>query len=92
VALEDSINESESHSVVIEDLNKAKGRESGVIDFSLQSTEETLANFIEMEKRRSGLESWVRSFVFPQYFGRYSHFGSISGPLKAQKTGRRKQH
>jgi hypothetical protein len=64
VALEDSVNESASSSVVIEASNKAQGRENGVIEFSLQSTEETLANFIEMEKRRGVLEAWV-ILLFP---------------------------
>jgi hypothetical protein len=59
VALDDSINEGESKSVISESTTKNKSRESSVTEFSLQSTEETLANFVEMERRRAELESWV---------------------------------
>jgi hypothetical protein len=59
VALDDSINESEANSVIIEGLGKAASRESSVVEFSLQNTKETMANFIDMERRRAELESWV---------------------------------
>lgn len=59
VALDDSVKESESRSVIVESLNKLQGREASVIEFCLQSAEETLQNFVEMSRRTADLESWV---------------------------------
>jgi hypothetical protein len=63
VALDDSVKESESKSVIVESLNKVQSREASVITFCLQSAEETLQNFVEMRKRTLELESWVSFFV-----------------------------
>lgn len=63
VALDDSINEGEAKSVIVESLNKLQGREASVIEFCLQSAEETLQNFVEMTRRTSDLESWVSSLI-----------------------------
>jgi hypothetical protein len=72
VALDDSINESEANSVVVEAGGKSVSRETSVVEFSLQNTEETMANFIEMERRRAELESWVSHSVrFRVSPGRY---------------------
>ena len=49
--------------MIVESLNKVQGRESSVIEFSLQSAEETLQNFVEMARRISDLESWVTSLI-----------------------------
>jgi hypothetical protein len=38
---------------------KEQGREASIIESALQSTEETLANFGEMLRRVTELESWV---------------------------------
>jgi hypothetical protein len=45
--------------VIVDSLNKLQGREASVIEFCLQSAEETLQNFVEMARRTSDLESWV---------------------------------
>jgi Mg2+ and Co2+ transporter CorA len=60
VAFEDSINEGEANSVTggTESKTHQPGRESSIIDFSLNSTEETLQNFMEMLRHTSELESW----------------------------------
>jgi hypothetical protein len=69
VALDDSINESESNSVIVEGLSKFASRETSVVEFSLQNTKEAMANFIDMERRRAELESWVSHPVrFHLYF------------------------
>jgi len=59
VALDDSIKESETKSVIAESLTKIQGRESSIVEFCLQSAEETLQNFVEMARRSSDLESWA---------------------------------
>lgn len=71
VALDDSINEGEAKSVIVESLNKLQGREASVIEFCLESAEETLQNFVEMARRTSDLESWV---LFHSHPSRY-HYG-----------------
>jgi hypothetical protein len=69
VALDDSINESEANSVILEGLGKSASRETSVVEFSLQNTEEAMANFIDMERRRAELESWVSLHLpTPLYF------------------------
>ena len=59
VALDDSINDGEAKSVITESYTRQRGREASTIEFSLQCTVETLANVVEMERRRGELESWV---------------------------------
>lgn len=49
--------------MIVESLNKLQGREASVIEFCLQSAEETLQNFVEMARRTSDLESWVSSLI-----------------------------
>jgi len=64
VALDDSIKEGETKSVIAESLTKIQGRESSIVEFCLQSAEETLQNFVEMARRSSDLESWVSDALF----------------------------
>jgi hypothetical protein len=59
VALDNSISEGEAKSVCNVRAQKEQGREASIIESALQSTEETLANFGEMLKRVTELESWV---------------------------------
>lgn len=58
VALDNSISESEAKSVCSVHAQKEQGREASIMESALQSTEETLANFGEMFRRTSELESW----------------------------------
>lgn len=58
-ALDGSISEDESKSVIVEIMRRSKGRESSITEFSLQTTKEALTCFREMERKRAQLESWV---------------------------------
>ena len=49
--------------MIVQSMNNLQGREASVIEFCLQSAEETLQNFVEMTKRTSDLESWVPSLI-----------------------------
>jgi predicted nucleic acid-binding Zn-ribbon protein len=59
VALDNSISEGEAKSVCNVRTQKEQGREASIVESALQSTEETLANFGEMLRRVTELESWV---------------------------------
>ena len=59
VALDNSISEGEAKSVCNARAQKEQGREASIVESALQSTEETLANFGEMLRRVTELESWV---------------------------------
>jgi hypothetical protein len=90
VALDDSINAGEARSVILESYAK-HGREASTIEFSLECTEETLANFVEMERRRGELESWVSTFIqnlFVRFLTNIST--STSEPSKQPKTVKRR--
>ena len=66
VALDDSINEGETASISASSPSPAstppppppQGRESSVVEFLLNQTEEMLQNFAEMSRRTTDLESW----------------------------------
>ncbi|OCK78762.1 hypothetical protein K432DRAFT_383652 [Lepidopterella palustris CBS 459.81] len=63
VALDDSINESESLSVTFTSTSTnpssiVQSRESSVIEYLLHQSEEMLQNFSEMSRRTTDLESW----------------------------------
>jgi len=65
VALDDSISEGETASVSASSPSPAstpppppQGRESSVVEFLLNQTEEMLQNFAEMSRRTTDLESW----------------------------------
>ncbi|KAF2463922.1 uncharacterized protein BDR25DRAFT_346990 [Lindgomyces ingoldianus] len=63
VALEDSINESESHSFAAgssysKPISMEPSREVSVTDYLLNQTEEMLQNFGEMSRRLTELENW----------------------------------
>ena len=46
-----------------------KGREASIIEFSLDASEETLQNFLEMSRKVAELESWVRSLIISVFVG-----------------------
>ena len=58
MALDNSISEGEARSVCSVHAQQQQGREASIVESALQSTEETLANFGEMFRRTSDLESW----------------------------------
>ena len=73
--MDDSINEEEAKSVTAQLSNRLyqKGREASIIEFSLDATEETLQNFLEMSRKVAELESWVRSLVLSVFTETYAN-------------------